>query len=185
MATRNKAQKKKKLRNAEYYDLQKVQDKLYAESQRGRIFLHLVELVAMPENIRLAYRNIKTNPGSKTAGTDGRTIRDLERLSDRKLITLVQQKLCWYQPQSVRRVEIPKGNDPNKKRPLGIPTILDRLIQQCILQILEPICEAKFHEHSYGFRPNRSQQHAVALVYKNIQCSHFLLCGGCGYQRIL
>lgn len=173
MATRNKAQKKKKLRNAEYYDLQKVQDKLYAESQRGRIFRHLVELVAMPENIRLAYRNIKTNAGSKTAGTDGRTIRDLERLSDRKLITLVQQKLRWYQPQSVRRVEIPKGNDPNKKRPLGIPTILDRLIQQCILQVLEPICEAKFHEHSYGFRPNRSQQHAIALVYKNIQCSHF------------
>ena len=114
MATRNKAQKKKKLRNAEYYDLQKVQDKLYAESQRGRIFRHLVELVAMPENIRLAYRNIKTNAGSKTAGTDGRTIRDLERLSDRKLITLVQQKLRWYEPQSVRRVEIPKGNDPNK-----------------------------------------------------------------------
>ena len=105
MATRNKAQKKKKLRNAEYYDLQKVQDKLYADSQRGRIFRHLVELVAMPENIRLAYRNIKTNAGSKTAGTDGRTIRDLERLSDRKLITLVQQKLRWYQPQSVRRVE--------------------------------------------------------------------------------
>ena len=105
MATRNKAQKKKKLRNAEYYDLQKVQDKLYAESQRGRIFRHLVELVAMPENIRLAYRNIKTNAGSKTAGTDGRTIRDLERLSDIKLITLVQRKLRWYQPQSVRRVQ--------------------------------------------------------------------------------
>lgn len=59
------------------------------------------------------------------------------------------------------------------KRPLGIPTILDRLIQQCVLQVLEPICEAKFHEHSYGFRPNRSQEHAIALVYKNIQVSHY------------
>ena len=70
-------------------------------------------------------------------------------------------------------MEIPKSSDPTKKRPLGIPTILDRLIQQCVLQVLEPICEAKFHDHSFGFRPNRSQEHAIALVYKNIQLSHY------------
>ena len=173
MATKRKVQKKKKLRNAEYYDFQKIQDKLYADSMQGRTFNRLVELIALPENIRLAYRNIKANSGSRTAGTDGRTIKDLEKMSDSKLVALVQRKLNWYEPQSVRRVEIPKGNDPKKKRPLGIPTILDRLIQQCVLQILEPICEAKFHEHSYGFRPNRSQEHAIALVYKNIQCSHY------------
>ena len=173
MATKRKIQKKKKLRNAEYYDFQKIQDKLYADSMQGRTFNRLVELIALPENIRLAYRNIKANSGSRTAGTDGRTIKDLEKMPDSKLVALVQRKLNWYEPQSVRRVEIPKGNDPKKKRPLGIPTILDRLIQQCVLQILEPICEAKFHEHSYGFRPNRSQEHAIALVYKNIQCSHY------------
>ena len=173
MATKRKVQKKKKLRNAEYYDFQKIQDKLYADSMQGRTFNRLVELIALPENIRLAYRNIKANSGSRTAGTDGRTIKDLEKMPDSKLVELVQRKLNWYEPQSVRRVEIPKGNDPKKKRPLGIPTILDRLIQQCVLQILEPICEAKFHEHSYGFRPNRSQEHAIALVYKNIQCSHY------------
>ena len=172
MATKDKAQKKAKLRHAEYYDFQGIQDKLYADSQKGKEFKHLVEIIALPENIRLAYRNIKSNHGSKTAGTDGRTIKDLERLPDEKLVALVQRKLDWYQPQSVRRVEIPKGNDPAKVRPLGIPTILDRLIQQCVLQILEPICEAKFHEHSYGFRPNRCQEHAIALVYKNIQVSH-------------
>ena len=172
MATKDKAQKKAKLRHAEYYDFQEIQDKLYADSQKGKEFKHLVEIIALPENIRLAYRNIKANHGSKTAGTDGRTIKDLERLPDEKLVALVQRKLDWYQPQSVRRVEIPKGNDPAKVRPLGIPTILDRLIQQCVLQILEPICEAKFHEHSYGFRPNRCQEHAIALVYKNIQVSH-------------
>ena len=172
MATKDKAQKKAKLRHAEYYDFQGIQDKLYADSQKGKEFKHLVEIIALPENIRLAYRNIKANHGSKTAGTDGRTIKALERLSDEKLVALVQRKLDWYQPQSVRRVEIPKGNDPAKMRPLGIPTILDRLIQQCVLQILEPICEAKFHEHSYGFRPNRCQEHAIALVYKNIQVSH-------------
>ena len=172
MATKDKAQKKAKLRHAEYYDFQEIQDKLYTDSQKGKEFKHLVEIIALPENIRLAYRNIKANHGSKTAGTDGRTIKDLERLPDEKLVALVQRKLDWYQPQSVRRVEIPKGNDPAKVRPLGIPTILDRLIQQCVLQILEPICEAKFHEHSYGFRPNRCQEHAIALVYKNIQVSH-------------
>ena len=172
MATKDKAQKKAKLRHAEYYDFQQIQDRLYADSLKSREFKHLVELIRLPENIRLAYRNIKANHGSKTAGTDGRTIKDLERLSDEKLVALVQRKLDWYQPQSVRRVEIPKGNDPAKVRPLGIPTILDRLIQQCVLQILEPICEAKFHEHSYGFRPNRCQEHAIALVYKNIQVSH-------------
>jgi len=97
----------------------------------------------------------------------------LEKLSDEALISLVQNKLKWYVPQSVRRTEIPKDNDPNKMRPLGIPTILDRLIQQCVLQVLEPICEAKFHEHSYGFRPNRNQEHAVSQVYRNIQISHY------------
>ena len=173
MATKDKAKKKAKLRHAEYYDFQKVQDKLYADSQNGRIFKQLIEIIALPENIRLAYRNIKANHGSKTAGTDGRTIKDLENLPDEKLVALVQRKLGWYEPQSVLRVEIPKSSDPTKKRPLGIPTILDRLIQQCVLQVLEPICEAKFHDHSFGFRPNRSQEHAIALVYKNIQLSHY------------
>ncbi len=173
MATKDKARKKAKLRHAEYYDFQGIQDKLYADSGKGRVFKHLTEIIALPENIRLAYRNIKANHGSKTAGTDGRTIKDLERMPDEKLVALVQKKLGWYEPQSVLRVEIPKGSDPTKKRPLGIPTILDRLIQQCVLQVLEPICEAKFHDHSYGFRPDRSQEHAVALVYKNIQLSHY------------
>ena len=173
MATKEKAKKKAKLRHAEYYDFQKVQDKLYADSQNGRIFKHLIEIIVLPENIRLAYRNIKANHGSKTAGTDGRTIKDLKNLPDEKLVALVQRKLSWYEPQSVLRVEIPKSSDPTKKRPLGIPTILDRLIQQCVLQVLEPICEAKFHDHSFGFRPNRSQEHAIALVYKNIQLSHY------------
>lgn len=171
MAT-GKAQKKDKLRHAEYYDFQEIQDKLYADSSKGKVFKHLVEIIALPENIRLAYRNIKKNHGSMTPGTDGKTITELATLSDEQLISSVQHKLDWYVPQSVRRVEIPKGNDPTKKRPLGIPTIMDRLIQQCVLQVMEPICEAKFHDHSYGFRPNRNQQHAIAQVHKDMQRSN-------------
>lgn len=101
-----------------------------------------------------------------------KTIAEIAMLSDEQLISTIQRKLDWYVPQSVRRVEIPKGNDPTKKRPLGIPTIMDRLIQQCVLQVMEPICEAKFHDHSYGFRPNRNQQHALAQVHKDMQRSH-------------
>lgn len=171
MAT-GKARKKDKLRHAEYYDFQEIQDKLYADSSKGKVFKHLVEIIVLPENIRLAYRNIKKNHGSMTPGTDGKTITDLATLSDEQLISSVQHKLGWYVPQSVRRVEIPKGNDPTKKRPLGIPTIMDRLIQQCVLQVMEPICEAKFHDHSYGFRPNRNQQHAIAQVHKDMQRSN-------------
>ena len=171
MAT-GKAKKKDKLRHAEYYDFQAIQDKLYADSNKGKVFKHLVEIIALPENIRLAYRNIKKNHGSTTPGTDGKTITELSALSDEQLICAVQRKLNWYVPQSVRRVEIPKGNDPMKKRPLGIPTIMDRLIQQCVLQVMEPICEAKFHDHSYGFRPNRNQQHAIAQVHKDMQRSN-------------
>ena len=170
MATAKKALKKSKLRHAEYYDFQEIQDRLYADSKSGKQFKNLMELIALPENICLAYRNIKKNNGSQTAGTDNRTIKHLEKLSEGQLIALIQRKLTWYVPQSVRRVEIPKDN--GKVRPLGIPTITDRLIQQCVLQVLEPICEAKFHEHSYGFRPNRSQEHAIAQVHKNMQRSH-------------
>ena len=170
MATKKKALKKSKLRHAEYYDFQEIQDKLYAESMDGKVFTKLVEIITLPENIKLAYRNIKKNKGSKTAGTDGKTIQHLEKLSEEKLVALVQRKFSWYVPQSVRRVEIPKDN--GKTRPLGIPTIMDRLVQQCVLQVLEPICEAKFHERSNGFRPNRSAENALAQCYRMIQRQH-------------
>lgn len=167
MATKGKVRKRSNLRHAEYYDFQMIQDELYAESLGGKVFQNLVSIITLPENIKLAYRNIKKNHGSMTAGTDGTNIKDLEKLSDEKLISIVQQKFAWYVPQSIRRVEIPKSN--GKTRPLGIPTILDRLIQQCILQVMEPICEAKFHERSYGFRPNRNQGHAIAEVNRKMQ----------------
>lgn len=171
MTTKNKIAKKQKLRNAEYYDFQGIQDKLYEQSERGKIFKNLVEIITLEENIKLAYRNIKKNNGSYTAGVDEKTIEDLAKWQDERLIEYVRKKFQWYIPQAVRRVEIPKSSDPTKKRPLGIPTIMDRLIQQCILQVLEPICEAKFHNKSNGFRPNRSCETALAQAEKNMQLS--------------
>ena len=165
-----KPKKKRKLRNAEYYDIQSVLDELYEKSKSDCKFVDLISIIASEENIKLAYRNIKKNKGSKTHGTDGETISDLEKWQTDALIKHIRKKLAFYQPQAVRRVEIPKAN--GKTRPLGIPTIMDRLIQQCIYQVLEPIAEAKFHERNNGFRPNRSVEHAMAQVYKMIQTQH-------------
>ena len=143
--------------------MQDIQDRLYLQSSKGTKFTHLMEIITSEKNILLAYRNIKKNSGSNTKGVDGKNISHLANLEPDTLIKLVQNKLKNYFPNKVRRVEIPKDN--GKTRPLGIPTIMDRLIQQCILQVLEPICEAKFHKHSYGFRPLRSTKHAISRAY--------------------
>ncbi len=123
----------------------------------------------------MAYRNLKTNSGSKTAGTDGLTIDDIKHLCDEDIIMKVRSSLDNYQPKSVRRVFIPKSGS-DKRRPLGIPCIWDRLVQQCILQVLEPICEPKFHNHSYGFRANRSAHHALGRVTSLINISKYHYC---------
>ena len=165
--TETKQPKISALRNIEYYDFQEVLDGLYSDSLQSQQFTKLLDLIKSPENIRLAYRNIKKNKGSKTAGTDKKTIAHLEKWETEELIGYIRKRLDYYVPQPVRRVEIPKGN--GKTRPLGIPTIMDRLIQQCVLQILEPICEAKFHKRSNGFRPNRGAEHAISQAYKFMQ----------------
>ncbi|WP_291582753.1 group II intron reverse transcriptase/maturase [Clostridium sp. UBA6640] len=155
-----KTKKKAKIRYNEYYDTQEIFDDLYAKSKNNCIFKDLMSLISSEENIKLAYRNIKKNKGSKTSGINGKNILDIGEKDTKKLINYIQNRLNNFMPHSVRRVEIPKDN--GKTRPLGIPTIEDRIIQQCIKQILEPICEAKFHPHSYGFRPNRNTHHAIA-----------------------
>lgn len=156
------------LRYMEYYDMTNIFDELYLKSQNGEIFTNLMQIISSENNIKLAYRNIKRNLGSNTAGTDKLTIMDLEKFTPEEFVATVQKKLKWYKPKMVKRVDIPKpGSD--KKRPLGIPCIWDRIVQQCILQVLEPICEAKFNNNSYGFRPNRSAENAIASCVFNIQ----------------
>ena len=140
------------------------------ESKKGCTFTNLMPLIIEEDNILLAYRNIKKNKGGHTSGVDGYTIKDAGKLSKDKLVKMVRSKLQNYHPNAVKRVEIPKPN--GKTRPLGIPTIMDRIIQQCILQIMEPICEAKFYKHSYGFRPDRSAEHAIARCYNLMQLTN-------------
>ena len=154
----------------QYYDMQRIQDDLYAKSKEGKIFNQLMDIITSPENIKLAYRAIKKNKGSHTSGTDKKDITFLAQMSEEDYTQYITNLLDNYHPKKVRRVEIPKPN--GKTRPLGIPCIEDRIVQQCILQVLEPICEAKFSDSSYGFRPNRSAENAMAEVHRLINKSH-------------
>ena len=167
-----KTQKKRQLiRNNEYYDIQKTFDDLYSKAKDNKCFYDLLDIICSEQNIMLAYRNIKKNKGSKTSGTNKTNIINVGNSDPEKLVAYVRMRLANFRPYSVRRVEIPKEN--GKTRPLGIPTIEDRLIQQCIKQVMEPICEAKFHKHSYGFRPNRSTHHAMARAMYLTNRQHF------------
>lgn len=169
--------KKQTLRNNEYYGMQEIFDKLYHNSKNkdSYKFYKLMDLITDERNIKLAYRNIKTNSGSDTEGVNRYTLDDIDDITDKDLVEYVRQRLQNYQPQEVRRVEIPKDN--GKLRPIGIPTIEDRIIQQCIKQVLEPICEGKFYNHSYGFRPNRSTHHAISrsMYLTNINKLHYVV----------
>jgi hypothetical protein len=159
------------LRHAEYYGMQGIFDELYQKSQNGEVFENLMDLILSRDNILLAYRNIKANKGSYTAGTDKKNITDIGSQTPDDVVKRVRFIVTGsehgYRPKPVRRKDIPKPN--GKTRPLGIPCIWDRLVQQCIKQIMEPICEAKFSNNSYGFRPNRSVEHAINRTYAMLQ----------------
>jgi len=167
------------LRHAEYYNMQHVFDDLYAKSRENKQFTDLMNVILSRENILLAYRNIKANAGSKTPGTDGLTIKSIGVLSPETLVNKVRSIVngndLGYNPKPVRRKDIPKPN--GSTRPLGIPCIWDRLVQQCIRQVMEPICEAKFSDNSYGFRPGRSVEHAISKTCKLMQLSklHYII----------
>lgn len=161
------------IRHSEYYGLQDSFDDLYRRSQEGQIFDNLMGLILSRENILLAYRNIKTSKGSHTPGTDKTTIKDISAMGTEAVVEKVRFIVAGsqhgYRPKPVRRKDIPKADGGT--RPLGIPCMWDRLVQQCIKQVLEPICEARFSNNSYGFRPGRSAEHAIAETHRLMQRS--------------
>ena len=171
----NRVRTNKTLRHSEYYDMTETFDRLYEASQNQEIFTDIMSVIMSDENIMLAYRNIKKNKGSNTKSIDKQTIKDIGIMSEKDFLSVIKEMFFCYKPRAVKRVNIPKPN--GKQRPLGIPSIWDRIIQQCILQVLEPICEAKFHNNSYGFRSNRSAHHAIAQCYRLMNRSklHFVV----------
>ena len=129
----------------------------------------LLERILEPSNMNLAYKRVKANKGSH--GVDGMTVDELLQFLKQNGKQLIQSLLEGnYTPQPVRRVEIPKPD--GGVRLLGIPTVIDRVIQQSIAQVLSPIYELRFSETSYGFRPNKSAKEAVLKCKEYIDAGH-------------
>src|SRR5580692_9859039 len=125
----------------------------------------LMEEVCERENCQQALKRVKANKGS--AGVDGMTVQQLPAFLKQHWPAIREQLLSGtYKPQPVRRVEIPKPD--GGVRNLGIPTVLDRFIQQAVMQVLQRRWDRTFSEHSYGFRPKRSAHQAVAAAQQRI-----------------
>src|SRR3954451_942730 len=125
----------------------------------------IMEEVCERENLKEALRQVKANKGS--AGVDGMTVVGIDDYLKQHWPAIREQLLNGtYEPQPVRRVEIPKPDGGVRK--LGIPSVLDRFIQQAVMQVLQRQCDRTFSQHSYGFRPGRSAHQAVAQAQQYI-----------------
>ena len=121
----------------------------------------MMEQVLAPENLRTAWRRVKTNAGAP--GIDGMTVEAFPAFVRRHWPRIRSALMAGtYRPAPVRRVFIPKPD--GSQRPLGVPTVLDRVIQQAVAQVLTPLFEGGFSDHSYGFREGRSAHQAVRHV---------------------
>jgi RNA-directed DNA polymerase len=130
---------------------------------------HLMEAICAPSNIEAALRAVVRNKGAP--GIDGITVKQLPGVLKARWPEIERQLLQGrYQPQPVRRVQIPKP--AGGTRDLGIPTVIDRVIQQAMLQRLQPLWDPTFSEHSYGFRPGRSAHQAVAQAQAYVAQGH-------------
>jgi len=124
---------------------------LWAVQEPERKFKNLYHLLYSRDWLHMAHDHVKRNAGSKTAGLDGINMKDFDENLDRNIERLMQDlKAQAFEPQPVRRVYIPKSD--GRQRPLGIPAIGDRIVQEALRMVLEPIFEADFSPHSYGFR---------------------------------
>jgi RNA-directed DNA polymerase len=120
-----------------------------------------------PDNLRAAWKKVKAKQGK--GGVDGQSIADFEADLASNMLTLWEEcKTKMYRPQPVRRVYIPKAGKKDEYRPLGIPAIRDRVVQQMALQVLEPVFEPQFLDCSFGFRPGRSAHMALDRVSQHL-----------------
>jgi RNA-directed DNA polymerase len=132
----------------------------------GNMGSALLQAALTTENLRRAFKRVRANKGA--AGVDGLDINQTSRLLTTEWPHIREQLLAGtYRPSPVRRVTIPKSD--GGERELGIPTVTDRLIQQALLQVLQPILDPTFSEHSYGFRPGRRAQDAVLAAQAYVQ----------------
>lgn len=147
-------------------ELRLIQDKMFELTKQSKEnpigFKGLLEIVSSETTIMTAIHNIKGNTGSQTPGVDERTIDDYLQKEYQELVDDIQDSFQNYRPDPIRRKYIDK--ESGEKRPLGIPTMRDRIIQECIRIVIEPIAEGIFFNHSYGFRPMRDQKQAIARV---------------------
>ncbi len=126
----------------------------------------LLEQILQPENLNKAYKKVKSNKGA--GGIDGMSVDELLTfLKDNKKQLIRKLKDGKYKPNPVRRVEIPKETK-GEVRKLGVPTVVDRVFQQAITQVLSPIYEEEFSENSYGFRPKRGAHNALKQCQQNV-----------------
>ncbi len=149
--------------------LRVVQRNLYKQSQTDPDyeFRKLWGLITDPRNLRIALARVARNKGRCTAGVDGITVRRALRDGIDPFVEDLRRELRAgsYRPSPARRVLIPKPGQPGKYRPLGIPTVRDRVVQAATKNVLEPIFEADFFPTSYGFRPGRSVHGAIAHLH--------------------
>ncbi len=140
-----------------------------SDSERPALAEPLMEEVCKRDNLWQALQRVKSNKGS--AGVDGLSVDELPAYLKQHWVTIRDQLLSGtYQPQPVKRVEIPKPGGGVRK--LGIPCVLDRFLQQAVLQVLQPSWDPTFSPHSFGFRPGRSAHQAVAQAQKYVAAGY-------------
>jgi len=148
--------------------VERLRKKLYGKAKRepDYRFYSLYDKVCWPETLARAYRQAKANDGA--AGVDGVRFEDIEAYGEERWLGELRQELVEerYRPQPVRRVKIPKPG--GGERPLGIPTIRDRVVQTAVVLFLEPIFEADFEDNVYAYRPKRSAQDALGEVQERL-----------------
>ena len=178
MNVTNDRVKDRQLHNGDYLQMVSAEQKEYAEvfacqriTENNRIITDfqtdgLLEKILQPTNLNNAYKKVKSNKGA--GGVDGMSVDELlPFLRDNQMQLIQQLKDGKYKPNPVRRVEIPKETK-GEFRKLGVPTVVDRVFQQAITQVLSPIYEEQFSENSFGFRPKRGAHDALKQCQKNV-----------------